>query len=411
MSKLESPQVDEPIERVVPITQPDEGEQTSSVGVKRRPFVLDKTRGGGKGNLPLMLIAFGVLLVFCIGMIVFLSTKGTLKKRTAGGAAKPNLGQVAGTYAPGDLVPSDKVKPSPDEAKKGLDDADIERTKSPQVGHAKTQTAKPLNQVPPFKEPDTTPKGQWAPPPYGTQGEQQQERKEEEALSKPSLVFTAHNRATSRQRAGTVAEPIDNLGLASGYHVAARLEAMATTAVHAPVTAIIEYNYERDGRILIPAGSRAVGKIVGADPSGLMNISFSSIQFAGGETVPIEAIATDINLQALKGKVTGKQAGKSLLVRSLSGLGATVAMVVGAPNANSAFSEDDLIRMRVADNIGNAGDQQVMQMMTTQHIVVSVPAGTEIYIIFERSQANSAEGGGKTVNVPQDGPTALKTKP
>ena len=403
MSKLENAQGDEPIERVVPITQPDEGEQTSD-GAKR-PFVLDKTRGGGKGNLPLMLIAFGALVVFCIGMIAFLSTKGTTKKKTAAGAAKPNLGQVASTDAPGDLVPSDKVKPSPDEAKKGVDAADIERTKAPEVGHAKTQTAKPLNQVPAFQAPDTTPKGQWAPPPYGTQG------KEEEALSKPSLVFTAHNQAASRKSAGTLAEAIDNLGLAPGYHVAARLEAMATSAVRAPVTAIIEYNYERDGHILIPAGSRAVGKIVGADPSGLMNISFSSIQFAGGGTVPIEAIASDMNLQALKGKVTGKQAGKSLLVRSLSGLGETVAMVVGAPNANSAFSEDDLIRMRLANNIGNAGDQQVMQMMTMQHIVVSVPAGTEIYIIFERSQANGAEGGGKTVNVPQDEPTALKNKP
>jgi hypothetical protein len=407
MSKLESAQGDEPIERVVPITQPDEGEQGGADGAKR-PFVLDKTRGGGKGNLPLMLIAFGALVVFGIGMIAFLSTKGSTKKKTAAGPAMPNLGQVAGANAPGDLVPSDKVKPSPDDAKKGLDAADIERTKSPEFRHAKTQTAKPLNQVPPFKEPDTTPKGQWTPPPYGTQGEQQQERKEEEALSKPSLVFTAHNQTAGRQRAGAFTEAINNLGLAPGYHVAARLEAMATTAVHAPVTAIIEYNYERDGRILIPAGSRAVGKIVGADPSGLMNISFSSIQFAGGETVPIEAIASDMNLQALKGKVSGKHAGRNFFVRSVADMGETLAMVLGQGNANSAFSEEDLIRMRLADNIGNAGDQQVMQTMTMQHIVVSVPAGTELYIIFERSQA---EGGGKTVNVPQDETTALKDKP
>jgi hypothetical protein len=35
---------------------------------------------------------------------------------------------------------------------------------------------------------------------------------------------------------------------------------MATT-VHDSVTTIIEYNYERDGQTLIPAGGRAVGKI------------------------------------------------------------------------------------------------------------------------------------------------------
>ncbi|MGB7072335.1 MAG: hypothetical protein WBD68_07000 [Candidatus Sulfotelmatobacter sp.] len=45
---------------------------------------------------------------------------------------------------------------------------------------------------------------------------------------------------------------------------------------------------------------------------------------------------------------------------------------------NSAFGEDDLLRMQVANNIGNAGDEQIMQMMTMEHIVVSVPAGAEV---------------------------------
>lgn len=115
-----------------------------------------------------------------------------------------------------------------------------------------------------------------------------------------------------------------------------------------------------------------------------MNVTLSSIEFPIGETVPIDAVAADLNLQALKGQVTGKQRGKSMLVRLLSGIGETAAMMVGAPSENSAFSEDDLIRMRIADNIGNASDEQMMQMMTMQHIVVSVPAGTEIYIVFEK---------------------------
>jgi hypothetical protein len=180
---------------------------------------------------------------------------------------------------------------------------------------------------------------------------------------------------------------ITNLGFAPGYHVAARLEAMATTAVHAPVVAVIEHNYERNGEIIIPAGSRAVGKITQADPSGFMNITFSSIEYASGETVPIEAVAADMSLAAIKGTVTGKQSGKSLMVRSLSGLGETAAMIVGAPSANSAFSENDMLRMRLADNIGNAGDEQIMRMLTMQHVVVSVPAGTEIYLIFAKSQS------------------------
>jgi hypothetical protein len=116
-----------------------------------------------------------------------------------------------------------------------------------------------------------------------------------------------------------------------------------------------------------------------------------------------------MGLQAIKGNVTGKRAGKSMLVRSLSGIGETAAMIVGAPSANSAFSEDDLLRMRMADNIGNAGDQQIMQMMTMQHIVVSVPAGTEIYIIFERSQATDSATGSKTLHVPHIDDTAIES--
>ena len=184
--------------------------------------------------------------------------------------------------------------------------------------------------------------------------------------------------------------------------MAARLEAMATTAVHVPVTAIVEFNYERNGQILIPAGSRMVGKITQADPSGLINITFSSIEFPGGETVPIEAVAADMTLQAIKGKVTGKQAGKSMLVRSLSGIGETAAMIVGAPSANSAFSENDLLRMRMADNIGNASDEQILRMMTMQHIVVSVPAGTEIYVIFAKASSTEAQAGSKSVEASHD---------
>ena len=48
-----------------------------------------------------------------------------------------------------------------------------------------------------------------------------------------------------------------------------------------------------------------------------MNITFSSIEFPGGENVAIDAVAADMSLQAIKGNVTGKQAGRSMLVRSL----------------------------------------------------------------------------------------------
>jgi hypothetical protein len=67
-------------------------------------------------------------------------------------------------------------------------------------------------------------------------------------------------------------------------------------------------------------------------------------------------------------------------------------MLVGQGNVNGAVSESDLIRQRAAENLGSGADAQVMSLMTTQHIVVSVPAGTEIYLIFTKAQRVNPTG-------------------
>jgi len=393
------------------------GEETEGISpgrVSKRPFVLKKSRGPSGGHLAMMLIVAGTLAVLAIAMVALLSTTGKNRKRTMEEAGKPNLGQAHTGTTSGDLVPNNKVKPTPNGASESgaVNASDIERTKSPQLAQSQSlgrsaQSPKSLNEIGKFEEPDTSPnrQGKWTPPPYGSESAQNQqaEKKAEDALSQPSLVFTAHEQSVARSGSeGQTAGP-NNLGLAPGYRVAARLESMASTAVHAPVVAVVEYNYERDGEVIIPAGARVVGKITQADPSGLMNITFSSIEFPDGSSVPIDAVGADMNLQAIKGQVTGRQRGKSMLVRSLSGIGETAAMMVGAPNANSSFSEDDLLRMQVANNIGNAGDEQIMQMLTMEHIVVSVPAGTEIYVVFEKSAAANSQGSDKTIQIPHAG--------
>ena len=378
-------------------------EGVSPERISKRPFVLKRTPGPRGGHLATMLIVAGTLAVLAIAMVALLSTTGKNRKRTIEEAGTPNLGQAHTGTTAGDLVPNNKVKPTPNGASESgaVNASDIERTKSPQPAQSQSlgrsvQSAKRLGEIGKFEEPDTSPnrQGKWAPPPYGSEGAQNQQtkKKAEDALSQPSLVFTAHEQPVAHSGSESQTAGPNNLGLAPGYHVAARLESMASTAVHAPVVAVVEYNYERDGEVIIPAGARVVGKITQADPSGLMNITFSSIEFPGGSSVPIDAVGADMNLQAIKGQVTGKQRGKSMLVRSLSGIGETAAMMVGAPNAKNAFSEDDLLRMEVANNIGNAGDEQIMQMLTMEHIVVSVSAGSEIYVVFEKSAAANSTG-------------------
>ncbi len=73
---------------------------------------------------------------------------------------------------------------------------------------------------------------------------------------------------------------------------------------------MIEYNYERNGQIVLPAGSRAIGRINNADTHGNMAISFDSVDLPNGSSVPISAVAVDTNLRSLKGQVTGSSRGK-----------------------------------------------------------------------------------------------------
>src|SRR5258708_34716635 len=119
MARPENLQLEEPAEKVIQIVDPEAETVGSPGSVTKRPFVLDKKRGAGGGNMPLMLMVLGAIVIFGIGMLAFLSSKGTTKKKTAAEAAKPNRGRVTGTTAPEDLIPSDKIKPSPEEARKG----------------------------------------------------------------------------------------------------------------------------------------------------------------------------------------------------------------------------------------------------------------------------------------------------
>jgi hypothetical protein len=416
MGQAQTVEMEEAVQKVEPGTAPAEENESPLGSVRKRPFVLKKSRGSGGGNLATMLIVVGAIAVLGIGMVTFLSTKGTVRKELLSQAGRPNLGQSQTAGPATNLLPNNEVKPSPNGAPEPgtVDAADIERTKSPgatkNLSHEEagnpSQNPRTLGEVGKFDEPNTAPNAQsrWTPPPYGNENSGiQQAQKKEDALDAPSLVFTAHENAAVQPQMQSSVAAVDNLGLAPGYHVAARLESMATTAVHAPVVAVIEYNYERDGQTIIPAGARAVGKIIQADPSGLVNIEFSSLEYPDGSTVPIDAVAASMNLQAIKGAVTGRQRGKNLLVRSLSGIGETAAMVVGAPSVNSSFSEGDLMRMQVANNIGNAGDEQIMRMLTLEHIVVSVPAGTEIYLVFEKAAAANAQNPEKASQIPHGG--------
>jgi hypothetical protein len=138
---------------------------------------------------------------------------------------------------------------------------------------------------------------------------------------------------------------------------------------------------------------KAVGSIQEADRSGYVRVQFESLMMPDGATVPIQAVATDLDMRPLKGKVEGKNTGKNILVRSLSGIGQAGALLLGQSSLNQPLSESDLMRERVSNNIGEASDEQISRMAITSRIVVTVPADTPIYVVLEETpKADAASG-------------------
>ena len=216
-------------------------------------------------------------------------------------------------------------------------------------------------------------------------------------MEKPSLIYVRKvSTSTATRQTANEASPELGLGLATGTRLRARLDSAASTAVRAPVLAVIEYNYEQGGEILVPAGAKAVGHIREANRSGYVDLQFDSLLMPDGSSVPIEAAATGLDLRPLKGKVEGKNTGKNVLVRSLSGIGQAGSLFLGQGSLNQPLSESDLMRERVASNIGETGDEEVSRLAVNQQIVVTVSAGTPIYVVLQQTpkpnQAPTASG-------------------
>jgi hypothetical protein len=215
---------------------------------------------------------------------------------------------------------------------------------------------------------------------------------EREDLRKPSLVFvrSAQNAPTSSDAKlvpAAMEEGPLNVELPAGTRLVARLQSAVSTALKTPVIAAIEYNYEKDGRIVVPAGAKALGNLQQADRSGNVAIRFDSLQMPDGTTQTIEAIAMSLAYGPLKGNVSGKRTGTRFLVRTFTGLGTVASYLVGAGGStglNGPLSESALLRDRIATNIGIAGDQELNSMAFNQNIFVTVPGNTRFYLVIQK---------------------------
>lgn len=216
-------------------------------------------------------------------------------------------------------------------------------------------------------------------------------------LKKPSLVFVraAQSATPAFQSPRDEDNTLEEL-LPAGTRLVARLEAPVSSAVSAPVIAVVEYNYERNGEIVLPAGARVFGKLSHVTPSGIVGFQFDRVETPDGMVERIDATAMDLKFGPLKGDVSGRNRGKNFLVRSVTGIGTGAAYLVGGQGTtgfNGPISENSLLRERLADNIGMAGQDEINTLAANQSIVVTVPGNTRFYIVVEKG--SSEQQGGK----------------
>jgi type IV secretory pathway VirB10-like protein len=209
-------------------------------------------------------------------------------------------------------------------------------------------------------------------------------------LKKPSLVFVRSTEIKPALRPNSPEETDETLALAAGTRLVARLQTPVSSAVAAPVVAVIEYNYERNGQIVLAAGSKVLGRLTQVNPSGYVGIQFSRVEMSDGTTEKIDASAMSLNFGPLKGDVSGKKTGTKFLVRTLTGMGTIASYLVGPQGSASSglISPNTLMRERLADNVATAGQEELNGVAFNQSLVVTLPGNTRFYIVVQKPSSD-----------------------
>ncbi len=397
----------------VPLSEPSDTSANSAIrgGPATDPFAAFATRAGIKGTDGIdkkQLALLGGGLAIAVLFFVFTAVVGrSPKKQMAREEPSQTTKQNDSQQPKSSLTPvMESVRtPAPDNANGQLSPSDIRRTRSSGGGGAasvnspvgqkpspgKSTTVGSLGNVPSFA--DTQQK--WEEPrPYGESAPPSpwQSQQQQNALKEPSLIFVRnqvqnHMAVSPRTTADGDGTPL--LQMTPGSRIQAKLETRISSAVQAPVVAVVEYTYAVGDRTIVPAGARVYGQLQQADQSGFVSVKFDEIELLDGAREKIDAIGTGLDLGPIKGNVYGKNTGKNFLVQAASGIGSVFAEIAGNNNS-AAFSESDMLRERVAQNIGTAGDSEVMNLNVNSRVVVSVPADTKIYIVFTKHEERSS---------------------
>jgi hypothetical protein len=207
-----------------------------------------------------------------------------------------------------------------------------------------------------------------------------------DSLRKSSIVFVRSGATTGTQiGSAPVLERKPGGLLPQGTALVARLQHSVSSAAKVPVTAVIEYNYEEGGQLIVPAGTKAYGDLSQATPQGWVSLKFHTLEFPNGDQETINGSAISMERTALRGDVNGKNSAKKFLTRALTGVGTIAAFAVGGRGLTGGIDNSVLLRERLASNIALAGEQELAMLAYQQNIVVTVPANTRFYLVLHEA--------------------------
>jgi len=357
----------------------------------------DLKGAAGMEKNKLILLGGGLLLAVLFFVFTAVSGRSPGRRNLTGKQPSRQAQQSSTNPFQGSVTPlMDAARtPSSDNTGGQVNAGDIERTRST-TGSQKPPASRPtanssLGSVPSFS--DTQQKWE-EPQPYGTPapGSAAQLQQQQNTLKEPSLVFVRsprQNHPESSTAGTTIEDNAPALDLTPGTRIEAKLETQISNVVEAPVVAVIQYTYALGNKVVVPAGARVYGHLEQANRSGYVSVKFDELELLDGAREKIDAVGTDLDLGPIKGKVFGKNTGRNFLVQAASGLGSAAAMLVGNNNS-AAFSENDMLRQQVAENMGQAGDSEIMNLAVNSRVVVTVPADTKIYVVFTRHEQTPA---------------------
>ncbi len=393
-----------------------QGEARSNV--KRDQLKIDRTKS--------FLLLAGLTVVLALAFFAMFSSSNSAGHRDAAQNTRPNLGRGARadnpdqTHSVTPLLNADTRRQDDDPGR--LSEEDVHNTaKQRMLAQASPSFGTPPEPPPPAPRPEAKdyalnriqfPSEQPDAPPAAPSVQVASTPKVEK-LTKASLVFVSSgtNRSTatpvSKMEPAVVEQFPEFAALPAGTRLVARLETPVSSAVKTPVVAAIEYNYERDGEIVIPAGSKAFGDLSQVNEQGYVGIQFHTIQMPDETVEKIEGHAVGLQFQPLRGQVTGRNTAKKFLVRSLTGVGTILAATVGVQSGTGladTLSNNVLLRERVADNVALAGEQQLNDLAYHQNIVVTVPGNTRLYIVLAKAARSVGVGTAPSGTTPSGNP-------